>query len=228
MESKNLSFPGRVTLAKSVMEAVPIYPMMTNRLPQSCIDEIEKLERNFIWGDNAHIRRVHAVRWDVVTMPKFMGGLGLRKLRPMNEACLLKLAWRLFSGSTDFWCTVVKGKYVARLHNNTIVDAKVADSSLWKALKNVSSVLTANEYWVVGNGKHINAWTDCWLEPGLRISDLNISIPDHLTQAKVSDLLNDGGDWNLDLLNDWLPVGIRNKLLVAAVSLNDEDNDFRA
>jgi hypothetical protein len=70
-KAKNLTFAGRVTLAKSVMEVVPIYPMMTNQLPQSCIDEIEKIERNFIWGDNDETRKVHAVRWADVTKPKW-------------------------------------------------------------------------------------------------------------------------------------------------------------
>jgi hypothetical protein len=35
-------------LAKSVIEAVPIYPMMSSRIPKACIDEIQKIQRNFI------------------------------------------------------------------------------------------------------------------------------------------------------------------------------------
>jgi hypothetical protein len=33
-KANQLSFAGRVTLAKSVLEAVPIYPMMTNIIPR--------------------------------------------------------------------------------------------------------------------------------------------------------------------------------------------------
>lgn len=49
-KSKHLSFAGCVTLAKSVLEAIHTYPMMTNMLPKGCIDEIHGLQRNFIWA----------------------------------------------------------------------------------------------------------------------------------------------------------------------------------
>jgi hypothetical protein len=67
-KAKHLSFAGRVTLAKSVIEAIPIYPMMTAMIPQSCIDEIQKLQRKFIWGELDNERKYHAVNWSVVTV----------------------------------------------------------------------------------------------------------------------------------------------------------------
>jgi hypothetical protein len=50
-KAKQLSFAGRVTLAKSVKEAVPIYPMMSTKIPKSCLEDIQKMQRQFIWGD---------------------------------------------------------------------------------------------------------------------------------------------------------------------------------
>jgi hypothetical protein len=50
-KAKQLSFAGRVTLAKSVIEAVPIYPMMSTKIPKSCLEDIQKMQRQFIWGD---------------------------------------------------------------------------------------------------------------------------------------------------------------------------------
>jgi hypothetical protein len=103
-KARHLSFAGRVTLAKSVLEAVPIYPMMSSKIPKACLDEIQKIQRNFIWGDGENVRKFHAVRWSLVTTLKQMGGLGLRKLDVMNQACLLKLGWKLINGCNDFWC----------------------------------------------------------------------------------------------------------------------------
>jgi len=40
-KANHLTFAGRVTLAKSVMEAIPIYPMMTTIIPRACVDEIQ-------------------------------------------------------------------------------------------------------------------------------------------------------------------------------------------
>lgn len=39
----SISFVGKVTLAKSVIVEIPLYPMMTNRLPKSCIEDIHRL-----------------------------------------------------------------------------------------------------------------------------------------------------------------------------------------
>jgi hypothetical protein len=103
-KATHLSFVGRVTLAKSVIEAVPIYPMMSTPIPKACLDQIQKMQRNFIWGDTEQKRRFHAVGWDKVTVPKCMGGLGLRNLNIMNLACLGKLEGKINSDSNDLWC----------------------------------------------------------------------------------------------------------------------------
>ncbi|MCH89608.1 putative ribonuclease H protein, partial [Trifolium medium] len=108
-KAKQLSFAGRVTLAKSVLEAVPIYPMMTSKIPKSCLEDIQRIQRSFIWGDTEGGRKFHAVSWDKVTTPKWMGGLGLRNLECMNQACLSKLGWKLFSGADDYWCQIMRG-----------------------------------------------------------------------------------------------------------------------
>ncbi|MCI10850.1 putative ribonuclease H protein, partial [Trifolium medium] len=34
---RQLSFAGRVTLSKSVLEVVPIYPMMSCKIPKACL-----------------------------------------------------------------------------------------------------------------------------------------------------------------------------------------------
>jgi hypothetical protein len=91
-KATQLCFAGRLTLAKSVMEAVPIYPMMSARIPKSCLDDIQRMQRNFIWGDTPQKKQYHVVGWDKVTVSKWLGGLGVRKLEVMNTACLMKLS----------------------------------------------------------------------------------------------------------------------------------------
>lgn len=50
MKTKQLSFMGRVMLVKILIEAINIYPMMTDMLPKACVEDIQKLYRNFVWG----------------------------------------------------------------------------------------------------------------------------------------------------------------------------------
>jgi hypothetical protein len=74
--AEQLSLAGRITLAKSVIQAIPIYPMMFMPMPKSCLDEIEKIQRAFIWGDTGDKRKARMVGWETITKPKSSGGLG--------------------------------------------------------------------------------------------------------------------------------------------------------
>jgi hypothetical protein len=74
-KANHLSLAVRVTLAKSVLEAIPLYPMITNIIPKACVNEIQKMQRRFIWGDTDTVGRYHAIGWDTMTKPKDCGGL---------------------------------------------------------------------------------------------------------------------------------------------------------
>lgn len=97
---------GRVNLAKSVIEAVPTYPMMSCAIPKACLQDSQKVQKAFIWGDNDFQKHVHAVNWSTMTKPKRCGGLGIRRLEEMNEACLLKLGWKLRRGKNSLWSII--------------------------------------------------------------------------------------------------------------------------
>jgi hypothetical protein len=50
-KSKTLSMAGRLTLINYVTASIPIYSMQTARLPMSLCQDIDKVNRNFLWGD---------------------------------------------------------------------------------------------------------------------------------------------------------------------------------
>ncbi|GKV49249.1 hypothetical protein SLEP1_g56010 [Rubroshorea leprosula] len=50
---------GRVTLTKSVLEAVPNYYMQSSLLPTSIHRELDQISRNFIWGSDEHHKKIH-------------------------------------------------------------------------------------------------------------------------------------------------------------------------
>ena len=72
-----LSFVGRVTLAKSVLNAIPSYVMQTIKLPRSLCDTIDRNIRSFIWGSHGDICKRHLANWNELCNPKNQGGLGL-------------------------------------------------------------------------------------------------------------------------------------------------------
>jgi hypothetical protein len=119
-----------------------------------------------MWGDTDHKRKFHVVAWDKIIVPKAMGGLGLRKLDVMNKACLSKLSWKLQTGSSDLWCHVLRGKYKMENELNNRA-CRGTGSSLWKALMALNHVIQMFSYWIVGDGKSIDAWQDTWLDEGI-------------------------------------------------------------
>lgn len=97
MKANCLSMAGRVTLAKSVISAIPFYAMQSTRIPTCVCNETEKLQRNFIWGHDENSRKVHTIGWDTICKSKDQGGLGIRRLHNMNDAFLMKIGWKLRS-----------------------------------------------------------------------------------------------------------------------------------
>lgn len=50
-KSKHLSMAGRLTLVQAVTTSIPTYAMQTAKLPASSCNQLDKLNRNFLWGD---------------------------------------------------------------------------------------------------------------------------------------------------------------------------------
>ncbi|CAN1129754.1 Putative ribonuclease H protein At1g65750 [Linum perenne] len=93
---KTLSLAGRVTLAQSVLAAIPAYAMQTSVLPVNTCEEIDRRIRNFVWGTTSEERKVSLVAWEKICLPKEKGGLGLKMARQLNRAYLTKLAFIFF------------------------------------------------------------------------------------------------------------------------------------
>jgi len=51
------------------------------------------------------------VKWEEITLSKSNGGLGIKKVRIMNECLLLKWWWRFGSEFDSIWKQVILSKY---------------------------------------------------------------------------------------------------------------------
>ncbi|XXG88201.1 hypothetical protein AAC387_Pa12g0445 [Persea americana] len=80
-------------------------------LPTKTCLLIERLMRNFLWSVDRIKSKSNYVRWETVCLPKSKGGLGLRRLKELNEACPLKLGWSAVTGN---------GKSINLWHDNWI------------------------------------------------------------------------------------------------------------
>lgn len=86
-----LSFARPVTLAKSVIQALPTYTMTRNMVAKYCVKKIYRIQRDLIWGHDEYTKNMHTVCWSDICKPKKIGGLGIQNLSKMNEACIRKM-----------------------------------------------------------------------------------------------------------------------------------------
>lgn len=109
--------------------------MMTAEIPRDVLMDIQKMQRSSIWGKIYNYQK-YQVNWSIVTQPKHIGGLEVRRLHVMNFSCILKLGWSLYNnGAHTLWGDVLKGaEYMRCVSVKEDCITKGHDSSLWKAL----------------------------------------------------------------------------------------------
>lgn len=196
-----LSMAGRVTLCKVVLLALPIYTTQSVALPKAICDEIEKLCRQFIWGDSEGKKKVHLINWDQVCQPLANGGLGINHMRSINDGLLMKLAWGLITEKEALWVQVLKRHY--RMGEELWLNLKVGlrPSPIWRGLCKVLPEVVKRTRWVIGDGSQVNFWKDMWLGDGMPLIEKAINpIPESMWHAKVKDFVDGSGGWNWGLL----------------------------
>ncbi|KAF6149802.1 hypothetical protein GIB67_017535 [Kingdonia uniflora] len=176
-----LSFQGRVVLAKSILNSIPIYNMGIYKWPQSLIMEGDTIIRNFIWTGDPTKRRAIILKWDKVCKPT-KGGLGIRSLNEINNAMLCKLNW-LFKEGKKTWAQMLGEKF--KNQSGDIISYHKS-SSIWPGIKMADEISKDHMEWQIGDGTQIDFWRDRWAaQTPLRE---HIDLPKHLwsqTQIKV-------------------------------------------
>ncbi|GMI89923.1 hypothetical protein like AT3G24255 [Hibiscus trionum] len=106
--SRTLSLAGRVTLAKFVLSAIPVYFIQTSLLPKRICAEIEKLIRKFIWGSTENASKASLVNWESICQPLDHGGLGFRRIHDFNVAFVLKICFAIVSEIHALWIRLLR------------------------------------------------------------------------------------------------------------------------
>lgn len=137
-----MSRTARLILIQSVISTIPYYYMQTGKIPESTVKELEKLNRDFLWGDSDGQKRIYPLAWKLVCRPKDCGGLGVRRLTDMNNALLIKLGWRMMHHKNSLWARVLWAKYGSptqrsRTPNNS--------SYTWRSIRHALQILNEDE-----------------------------------------------------------------------------------
>nr|GEX48982.1 RNA-directed DNA polymerase, eukaryota [Tanacetum cinerariifolium] len=169
---KTLSIGGRLTLLKSVLDAVPLYTMSIYKAPKGVLQEMEMIRNSFFNGADSADRKITWVAWDNVLDSKKHGGLGVSSYYALNRALLLKWVWCFLSQDGSLWSRVISAIYGSSIeyHPYNI-------SSCWSSILREVQVLSSKGFDFlshckihVGNGLNTKFWLDTW------IMDLPLSI----------------------------------------------------
>ncbi|RVW15726.1 putative ribonuclease H protein [Vitis vinifera] len=158
-----LSFGGRITLLHSCLSHIPSYFLSLFKIPASVAAKIERLQRDFLWSGVGEGKRDHLVRWEAVSKPRSIGGLGIGKIPLRNRALLGKWLWRFPRESTSLWHQVILSLYGTHSNGwdaNTIV--RWSHRCPWKAIAQGFQDFSKYTRFIVGDGERIRFWEDLW------------------------------------------------------------------
>ncbi|XP_019150554.1 PREDICTED: uncharacterized protein LOC109147346 [Ipomoea nil] len=226
--SRTLSLAGRQVLAQSVLSTISYYSMQTMPTPAGIIDSIEKQIRGFLWGSSEGSKKIHLVSWDVVTQNKLRGGLGIRKLKEMNQAFLAKLGWRMLHEKDSLWVQLLRTKYAATSDDVSLWQLRRNMSQTWRGLLKSRHILEGGIKKVVHNGNNTLFWIDKWLVNAPLRQWLSEPIPLPDLYRNVSSYCDLDVGWLINQLINLLPEEILDKLAAVILTSDLEDIDSLA
>ncbi|XP_056690230.1 uncharacterized protein [Spinacia oleracea] len=206
-----LSKAGRSTLIQSNLEALPAYVCSSFLLPQKTCSNLDSIHRNFFWKQSASSNHTPLISWNKICQPKSLGGLGLRKTRPLNQAFLAKLGWKILMNEENLWVSLIRKKY---LSNSTFFEyiPKPKDSSIWRHILCQREILRKGIRWKLGNGKSINFWLDNWVIQDNLLSHLKLNINTVNSNLRVADFILPNHEWDSDKLKSIVPPALAMKI----------------
>ncbi|XP_071689788.1 uncharacterized protein [Rutidosis leptorrhynchoides] len=193
-KNKYLSFAGRLQLMISVLTSMQIYWCFVFILPDTTINKIEKILRDFLWCQGEMKRGKAKVKWDDVCNPKNEGGLGIKRLKYWNIALMTSHIYRILSHKQTLWVKWIHTYRLAK-HHFWEVPITANASWSWRKLLRIPSVIKQFFVHQIGNGNITSAWFDSWSNLGSLDSIVSASdIQSMGLTKKVSELIS-GTNW---------------------------------
>ncbi|XP_055814558.1 uncharacterized protein LOC129884254 [Solanum dulcamara] len=198
-QAKLLSYGGRVTLIKHVIQALPIYLLSASSPSATTIKQIQRITANFFWGWKNDKRKYHWSSWKNLSYPYDEGGIGVRQVSDVAKSFQYKQLW-VFRTKNTLWGEFLKAKYCQR--SNPITKKwDTGQSLIWKHLMKNKHNVEPHIQWQIQSGFCL-FWWDNWLGIGplAQFSTHNC----RLNNTQVSSFMNNG-HWNANLLIQQAP-----------------------
>jgi len=159
---RNISMASRITLINVVLTALPLFYLSFFRAPIAVINRLTAIQRHFLWGGNLEGKKIAWVAWRQVCASREMGGLGIKDIKVLNNALLIKWKWLVFHQSDQLWSRILVSKYKG-WRGLEEGPAKHYFSHWWSDLRAINQHQSMADVskqfnWKVGNGDQILFW----------------------------------------------------------------------
>jgi hypothetical protein len=139
------------------------------------------------------------VSWEVMTLPKHLGGLGFRHLELFNLCLLARQPWRILTEPNSLSARILQAVYYP---NGSILDVELGShpSQIWRSILGDRDILVQSLIRRIGDGRSTNIWTDNWLPRNFMMKPL-VSIMINPPQM-VSELIDETmATWKTNLVH---------------------------
>ncbi|KAF9609915.1 hypothetical protein IFM89_019008 [Coptis chinensis] len=149
---RHLSLQGRCVLIKSVLSSIPVYNMSIYKWPSSIIIDCE-----ILWTGDPFKAKKTTVAWDKSCKPSSEGGLGLQRMKELNLALLMKLAWQVLTTYDEF-SVFIRHKFFT--YDGEQIQYHTC-SSICNGIKWALSKMVPYVKWIIGDGRKADLWRSC-------------------------------------------------------------------
>jgi hypothetical protein len=160
-----LSLGGRLVLAKTIMQSIPVYWLNLVKILVTTMHRIQQLITNFIRRGAKKQNSFHLAKWQKITLPKENGGWGLWNLKWFSLCLVAKSYWRgLFVDG--LWSLVLRKKYLKGIDVSSWIKRNYfkyfVASVIWRNLMLVMPIILRWTAWTVGCEKQISLGLDAF------------------------------------------------------------------
>lgn len=166
-------------------------------LPEKLLENIDRVNRNSLWGSSDSSKKSHWVGWQKVMKPKMDGGLGLQSAKGKNLALLAKLNWRYHMEKHSIWVKVLKRKYCTTCKLNSNNKEKLPCSRVWKAMSKGEKVFNKGIRWILRRNSTLSLWYDNWCCQGSLWAIIQGPLTEAEENLRIADVDGSGyGEWD--------------------------------
>lgn len=194
-EHSKLSMAVKSLLINSSLFSILNYNLSIYPIPDSVLNEINKVVRDFLWHKSGNIGKgIHVVRWSYVTKSKREGGLAVKNLSIVKHSIFAKHVFRYLNQDNVLWEDILLFKYgyMNFWRNPTPVNC----STFFRGFCVTANILKPC-YWINSlNPGTISLLHDPWcFDIPLAYKPTFINIDLDLNALNISDFINNNWDY---------------------------------